>query len=120
MNNEKYMRLLTDLKRCFQVHKQHFENLTWDIIESKLWQNIEKMESLLWMEKTGGKPCVLEFDSKTNTIVFCDFSAESPIGRRNLCYDQQALDSRKRNKPVGSVIKKCLDNNVQLFRARTI
>lgn len=115
MDNDKYIGLLTDLEERFQLYKQHFDNITWDIIESKLWQNTEKMDSLLWMETTGGEPCVLEFDEKTNTLVFCDFSTESPIKRRSLCYDQQALDSRKRNKPIGSVIKMCLDNNVQLL-----
>lgn len=115
MDNKKYTNLLIKLEKRFEGYQQHFEHLTWDIIESKLIQNIEKMDALLWMENTGGEPSVLEFDQQTNTILFCDFSAESPVDRRSLCYDQKALDLRKRNKPTGNVISICDENNVKLL-----
>ncbi len=78
--------------------------MNWSDIQTKLEQNLNKLWSLNEMEKTGGEPNLLEFDSDTKEYVFCDFSKESPSKRRSLCYEREALESRKKHKPVNSAI----------------
>ena len=110
MSSNKYLKqteiesILKILRSRFEIHKERFEELNWSDIQTKLEQNLNKLWSLNEMEKTGGEPNLLEFDSDTKEYVFCDFSKESPSKRRSLCYDREALESRKKHKPVSSAI----------------
>lgn len=94
--------LLQTLKLRFQSHMARHPSLSWDAIDVRLREKPEKLRSLLMMESTGGEPDVFAFDKAANEYVFFDFSAETPQGRRNLCYDRAALDARKEYKPASS------------------
>lgn len=95
--------LINTLKSRFQSNMNRHLDLQWDKIEEKLKVNPSKLYSLNLMEETGGEPDVIGFDIETNQYIFCDCSAESPKGRRSLCYDHSALESRKEHKPQNSV-----------------
>lgn len=96
--------LLSTLKLRFEENMNRHHDLDWNIINER----IEKNPGLLWslneMEKTGGAPDVVGYDSAKDQYLFFDCSEESPIGRRSLCYDHEALESRKQNKPIGSAV----------------
>ncbi len=94
--------LLKVLKTRFEKNMNRHKALEWDKVQTKLEGNAEKLWSLSEMERTGGEPDVVGHEKKTGGYVFYDCSAESPSGRRSLCYDREALDSRKENKPKGS------------------
>jgi hypothetical protein len=96
--------LLSILKSRFEKHMGRHETLKWAEIQSRLESRPEKLWSLLQMEATGGEPDVIDFDKKTDAYTFCDCSAESPKGRRSVCYDPEALASRKEHKPHGSAV----------------
>ena len=91
--------LLRALKVRFEKHTNRHEGLEWARIQAKLEANTEALWSLNEMESTGGEPDVVGYDKKTGEYVFCDCSAESPKGRRSVCYDLEALESRKEFKP---------------------
>ena len=91
--------LLDVLKERFEEHQNRHEGLAWAKVQARLEAHPAKLWSLHEMEKTGGEPDVVGHDKKTGEYVFYDCSAESPKGRRSLCYDRQALDSRKEAKP---------------------
>ncbi len=93
---------LAELKDRFQKNMNRHKGLDWAKVQAKLEADPKKLWSLSEMEKTGGEPDVVGFDKKTGEYVFYDCSAESPKGRRSLCYDRQALDSRKEHKPKNS------------------
>ncbi len=95
--------LLKILKERFEKNNQRHEGLEWEKVQAKLEANPEKLWSLNEMEKTGGEPDVVDYDKNTGEYIFYDCSPESPKERRSLCYDRQALDSRKENKPKNSV-----------------
>jgi hypothetical protein len=80
------------------------KDIKWDKVQAKLEANPGKLWSLNEMERTGGEPDVVGYDNKTGEYIFYDCSAESPAGRRSLCYDQEALEAKKENKPKDSVI----------------
>lgn len=94
--------LFSILNSRFEKNMHRHEQLIWDHIQHRLEANKTKLPSLHAMEKTGGEPDVTGMNSDTGEIVFVDCSAESPSGRRSLCYDPEALLSRKENKPGGS------------------
>jgi len=96
--------LLMVLQRRFEENTHRHKGLDWNKVQEKLESNPKKMKSLEEMEKTGGEPDVIGYDSEKSEFIFCDCSAESPVGRRNLCYDDEALASRKENKPKGSAV----------------
>jgi len=96
--------LLSLLKTRFDKNTKRHKGIEWNKVAAKLEANIEKLWTLQEMERTGGEPDVIGQDKKTGEYIFCDCSAESPAGRRSLCYDREALDSRKENKPAGSII----------------
>ncbi|GEC71673.1 Protein of unknown function [Flavobacterium flevense] len=96
--------LLKILKDRFEKNTNRHQGLEWNKVLAKLEANPEKLWSLNEMEQTGGEPDVVHFDKNTNEYTFYDCSAESPKGRRSLCYDRQALDARKENKPKNSVM----------------
>ncbi|MDF1550750.1 MAG: DUF4256 domain-containing protein [Bacteroidales bacterium] len=97
--------LITALKTRFEKNMDRHKNLEWAKIQAKLDADIEKLVSLNEMESTGGEPDVVGYDNKTGDYIFYDCSAESPKGRRSLCYDGEALESRKEHKPVNSAIE---------------
>ena len=91
--------LLGTLKARLEKNMSRHKGLEWAPVEAKLEAHTEKLWSLHEMERTGGEPDVVGYDKKTGEYIFFDFSAESPKGRRSLCYDREALESRKENKP---------------------
>jgi hypothetical protein len=94
--------LLIALKARFERNMDRHEGLYWAKVQAKLTRNAEKLWSLQEMERTGGEPDVVGYDKNTDEYIFNDCSAETPSGRRSLCYDREALQSRKENKPKGS------------------
>lgn len=107
--------LLKALKARFEKNMSRHKGLAWVQVEAKLEANAGKQWSLSEMERTGGEPDVVGHDKKTGEYIFYDCSAESPKGRRSLCYDRGALDSRKENKPRGSAMDMADAMDVQLL-----
>ena len=103
LSSEQQQELIKILKARFENTNRH-ENIKWEDVEKKLESNPEKLWSLSEMERTEGEPNVVSYDEKSDEYTFFDCSAESPKGRRSLCYDRKALDSRKENKPANSAI----------------
>lgn len=101
---EKSEELLQILKSRFEKHSDRHKDLKWETIQAKLEANPEKLWTLNEMEATGGEPDVVGYDNKTGEYIFFDCSVESPAGRRSYCYDREALDKRKENKPKNSVL----------------
>jgi hypothetical protein len=96
--------LLTTLKARFEKHMKRHQGLQWAAVQARLEANPEKLWSLHEMERSGGEPDVVGHDKKTGEYVFYDCSAESPKGRRSVCYDRQALEARKEHKPKNSAM----------------
>src|SRR3990170_2432187 len=96
--------LLRTLKARFEKHMNRHQGLQWTAVQARLEANPERLYSLNEMERTGGEPDVVGHDKETGEYVFYDCSAESPTGRRNVCYDGEALESRKEHKPENSAI----------------
>jgi len=96
--------LLSALKARFEKNMNRHKGLEWTKVLAKLEANTEKLWSLNEMEETGGEPDVVGHDKKTGEYIFYDCSAESPKGRRSVCYDGEALESRKEHKPKNSAI----------------
>lgn len=103
------------LKKRFDENMDRHRVLEWDGIEKKILSDPKKMESLSKMESTGGEPDVIGFDKNTGEYIFCDCSPESPSGRRSLCYDRDALNGRKENKPKNSAIDMAEEMGVDLL-----
>src|SRR5580698_7497418 len=101
---EQRKELLRALKTRFEKTMNRHKGLEWDKVQAKLEANAEKLWSLNEMERTGGEPDVVGHDKKTSEYIFYDCSAESPKDRRSLCYDREALESRKADKPRDSAI----------------
>jgi len=99
ISNEQREALLAVLKARFEKNTIRHKDLEWAKVRAKLEANSEKLWSLNEMERTGGEPDVVGHDSKRGEYIFHDCSAESPKGRRSLCYDRAALESRKEHKP---------------------
>jgi hypothetical protein len=104
ITREQGQELLKTLKDRFEKNMNRHKGLEWAKIQAKLEANPEKLSSLNAMESTGGEPDVLGYDKKTDEFIFYDCSAESPKGRRSLCYDREALESRKAHKPNNSAM----------------
>jgi len=107
--------LIKVLKARFENHKQRHQNLDWNAIEAKLKANTNKLGSLNAMEITGGEPDVVGYDNKRDTYIFYDCAAESPKGRRSLCYDREALDSRKEFKPKNSALDMATEMGIEIL-----
>ena len=101
---EEQKTLLDILKTRFEKNMQRHKGLAWSEVQSKLEANPSKLWSLNELEKTGGEPDVIDYDKKSGEFLFCDCSAESPAGRRSICYDHEALNARKEHKPKDSAI----------------
>ena len=106
--------LLDVLKARFEKHVHRHRAIAWAAVQARLERNPDAMRSLRAMEASGGEPDVIGGD-ESGHVTFCDCSAESPLGRRSLCYDQDALDSRKENKPQGSAVQMAAEMGVELL-----
>ncbi len=107
--------LLKALKVRFEKNMNRHQGLAWAEVQTKLEANTEKLCSLSEMERTGGEPDVVGHDKKTGEYIFYDCAAESPKARRSLCYDREALDSRKENKPKGSAVDMAAGMGIELL-----
>jgi hypothetical protein len=107
--------LFNVLKARFEKNMNRHKGLEWADVQAKLEADSGKLWSLNEMEKTGGEPDVVGFEKKTGEYVFYDCSAESPKGRRSLCYDRRAWESRKENKPEGSAVDAAAEMGVELL-----
>ena len=107
--------LLKTLKTRFEKNMNRHKGLEWATVEAKLELNSEKLWSLDGMEISGGEPDVVGKDEKTGEYIFYDCSAESPKDRRSLCYDREALDSRKSNKPENSAIEIASEIGIEIL-----
>ena len=107
--------LLTTLKARFEKNMNRHKGGDWARLQAKLEANPEKLWSLNEMETTGGEPDVVGFDKKTGEYTFYDCSAESPKGRRSVCYDREALEARKEHKPKDSAINMAAGIGIELL-----
>ena len=107
--------LLGTLKARFEKNMNRHKGVEWSKVQAKLEANPEKLSSLNEMESTGGEPDVVGHDKKTGEYVFYDCSAESPKGRRSVCYDREALEARKEHKPKDSAIEMATAMGVELL-----
>jgi hypothetical protein len=107
--------LLETLKARFEKHKSRHKGLEWARVQAKLEANADKLWSLNEMERTGGEPDVVDHDKKAGEYIFYDCSAESPQGRRSLCYDREALEARKEHKPEDSATEMAAAMGVELL-----
>lgn len=104
LSAEQQKDLLKVLKTRFEDNMKRHKGLAWSDLQSRLEANPEKLWSLFEMERTGGEPDVVAQDKQTDEYIFFDCAPESPKGRRSLCYDREALESRKKHKPENSAI----------------
>lgn len=107
--------LLTILQRRFEKHPERHKDLDWAAVQARLEARPGKLWSLNEMEMTGGEPDVVAHDKKTGEYLFFDCAAESPKGRRSLCYDPEALAARKEHKPKDSAIAMAADMDIDLL-----
>ena len=107
--------LISTLKARFEKFNIRHKHIHWTDVQAKLKSREDKLWSLQEMEKTGGEPDVVDQDTFTGEYIFCDCSAESPKGRRSLCYDRKALDSRKEFKPENSAIDLAIEMGIEIL-----
>jgi hypothetical protein len=107
--------LLRTLKTRFENNMNRHEGLEWTRVNAKLEANAEKLWSLSEMETTGGEPDVVGHDKKTGEYIFFDCSAESPKDRRSVCYDREALESRKEHKPKNNAMDMAASMGIELL-----
>ncbi len=105
MKTEQSDSLLETLQARFEQHMQRHKAIAWADVRARLDGRADALRSLRAMEQTGGEPDVIGHDKPSGRIIFCDCAAQSPSGRRSVCYDRAALDSRKENKPQGSAVE---------------
>src|SRR5512139_1694719 len=115
LNAKRRAELLIILKARFENNMNRHKGLEWAKVQARLEANPEKLWSLNEMERTGGEPDVVGRDPGTSEYIFYDCSAESPNGRRNVCYDREALDSRKEHKPGNSAMDMAADMGIELL-----
>lgn len=115
LSPEEHSAIISTLKNRFDKNIHRHATLEWDQVQIKLEANPEKLWSLHEMERTGGEPDVVFYDTNTNEYHFYDCSAESPKDRRSICYDREALESRKENKPKHSAVEMALEMGIELL-----
>ncbi len=115
LSPEQRVELLHALKARFEKNRSRHEGLVWADVQSRLEANAGKLWSLYEMERTGGEPDVVGRDQKTDEYLFYDCSAESPNGRRSVCYDHAALEARKENKPKAAAVEMAADLGIELL-----
>jgi hypothetical protein len=107
--------LLSSLKARFEKNKDRHKGIDWNKVETKLKSSPGKIWSINEMERTGGEPDVVGYDKKVDEYIFYDCSAESPKGRRSVCYDRKALESRKEHKPENNAVGMAADMGIELL-----
>ncbi len=107
--------LLTALKDRFEKNIIRHKSIKWTEVQARLEVNTEKLWSISEMERTGGEPDIINHDKKTGEYIFYDCSAESPKGRRNICYDREAQDSRKEHKPENNAVDMAAAMGIELL-----
>jgi hypothetical protein len=115
LSTEQREELIKALKVRFEKNMNRHKGLEWAKLQAKLEANAEKLWSLNEMERTGGEPDVVGLDKKTGEYIFYDCSAESPIGRRSVCYDREGQDSRNENKPENNAVDMAADMGIELL-----
>jgi len=115
LSSEQREELLKTLKARFEKNMNRHKGLEWAKVQAKLEADAKKLWSLNEMESTGGEPDVVGYDKKTGEYIFYDCSAESPKGRRSICYDREALDARKEHKPANSAVAMANDMGIELL-----
>jgi hypothetical protein len=110
--------LLSALKARFEQNMHRHAGVEWTEVQARLEANAEKLWSISEMERTGGEPDAVGHDKKTGNFIFYDCAAESPKGRRSLCYDREALDSRKEHKPKNSAMDVAAAMRVDLLNEK--
>src|SRR3990172_10886991 len=122
LSPEQRKELFRALKARFEKNMNRHKGLEWDKVQARLEEKTEKLWSLNEMERTGGEPDVVGYDEKTiatagqaGEYIFFDFSTESPKGRRNVCYDREALESKKEHKPENSAIDMAAAMGIELL-----
>jgi hypothetical protein len=108
-------KLLRTLESRFEKHGSRHEGISWEKVLARLEASPDALEALRRMEASGGEPDVIGFEKSSGKLVFCDCSAESPPGRRSLCYDRAALDARKEAKPAGSAVEAAGEMGIELL-----
>lgn len=112
---EQQEELIKTLKARFEKNIERHEGIDWASVQAKLDANPEKLWSLHEMEATGGEPDVVSYDAKTDEYIFYDCSAESPKGRRSVCYDREAWEARKNHKPENTAMDMAKDMGIELL-----
>lgn len=115
LSQEQREALLSVLKSRFEKNPERHKGMKWEQVQERLKANPGKLWSLDMMEETGGEPDVVGVDKKTGELLFYDCAAESPKGRRSVCYDHQALESRKENKPGHSAIGMAAEMGIDIL-----
>ncbi|MDD5267702.1 MAG: DUF4256 domain-containing protein [Methylococcales bacterium] len=115
MEAELHDELIKTLKDRFAKNMRRHTAIDWNSVQEKLEASPEKLQALYEMERTGGEPDVVGYDEKTGEFIFCDCSPESPTGRRSLCYDREALDLRKENKPSGNALEMASSIGIEIL-----
>ncbi len=115
LSQDQSKKLIADLKSRFEKNMSRHKGLEWSDVQARLDANQDKLWSLFEMERTGGEPDVIGHDKKTSEFIFADCSAETPKDRRSLCFDKEALDSRKENKPQGSALEMAEAMGIELL-----
>ena len=115
LSSEQCKELLRTLKARFEENMNRHKGLEWAKVQAKLDANTEKLWSLNEMERTGGEPDVVGHDKKTGEYIFYDCSAESPKDRRSVCYDREALESRKEHKPKSNALDMAAAMGIELL-----
>jgi hypothetical protein len=115
LSPDQQKKLLKTLQGRFVDNMNRHKGLDWAKVQAKLEANPEKLWSLNEMETTGGEPDVVSYDKKSGEFIFFDCAAESPKGRRSLCYDQEGLESRKEHRPDGNVIDMATAMGIELL-----
>ena len=115
LSTQQQEQLFKTLKERFEENMNRHKGLAWDKVQSRLETKNEKLWSLNEMERTGGEPDAVGYDKKKDEYIFYDCSEESPEGRRSLCYDREALDSRKEHKPKNSAVDMAAAMGVEIL-----
>jgi hypothetical protein len=115
MNAQERNELLRSLKSRFEKNPKRHKGLAWAKVQAKIEGSPAALKSLHVMESSGGEPDVIGYDAASGQYTFCDCSAESPSGRRSLCYDGEALNARKENKPEGSAVQAAAAMGIEML-----
>ena len=115
LSPDQHTEILRILKDRFEKNMNRHVGLEWTKVQEKLEANIEKLWILNEMEATGGEPDVVGYDEERDEYIFCDCSGESPKGRRSICYDQEALEARKKHKPQNNALGMAQEMGIEIL-----